>query len=47
VGTNGSKTELRSFAPPPVRGKGRVVEASDGLSGAQAIFDFLAEKRLV
>jgi electron transfer flavoprotein beta subunit len=47
VGTSGSKTELRSFAPPPVRGKGQVVEASDGLSGAQAIFDFLAVKRLV
>ena len=47
VGTSGSKTELRSFAPPPVRGKGQVVEASDGLSGAQAIFDFLAAKRLV
>jgi electron transfer flavoprotein beta subunit len=47
VGTNGSKTELRSFAPPPVRGKGKIVEVSDGLSGAQAIFDFLADKRLV
>jgi electron transfer flavoprotein beta subunit len=47
VGASGSKTELRSFAPPPVRGKGQVVEANDGLSGAQAIFDFLASKRLV
>jgi electron transfer flavoprotein beta subunit len=47
VGTNGSKTELRSFEPPPPRGKGRVVEASDGLSGAQTIFDFLQERKLV
>jgi len=35
------------FRAAPVRGKGKVIEASDGLSGAQAIFDFLAEKRLV
>ena len=47
VGTSGSKTDLRSFAPPPARGKGRIVEAADGLSGGQAIFDFLAEKKLV
>jgi len=47
VGAAGSKTELRSFAPPPVRGKGRIVEAADGPAGAQVIFDFLREKRLV
>jgi electron transfer flavoprotein beta subunit len=47
VGAAGSKTELRSFAPPPARGKGRTVEAADGASGAQAIFDFLQEKKLV
>jgi electron transfer flavoprotein beta subunit len=47
VGSEGSKTELQSFAPPPVRGKGQVVEAADGASGAKAIFDFLAAKRLV
>ncbi len=47
VGQSGSKTELLSFAPPPARGKGRVVEASDGAAGAQAIFDFLKEKKLV
>ena len=47
VGTSGSKTELRSFAPPAARGKGRTVEAADGLAGAQAIFDFLREKKLV
>ena len=47
VGTSGSKTELRSFSPPAARGKGRTVEAADGLAGAQAIFDFLREKKLV
>jgi electron transfer flavoprotein beta subunit len=47
VGASGSKTELVSFAPPEARGKGRTVEASDGVSGAQVIFDFLKEKKLV
>jgi electron transfer flavoprotein beta subunit len=47
VGASGSKTELLTFAPPPARGKGRTVEASDGASGAQVIFDFLKEKKLV
>ncbi len=47
VGTDGSKLQLEHFAPPPVRGKGRTVEAADGASGAQAIFDFLKEKKLV
>lgn len=46
-GGSSSKTELRSFAPPPARGKGQTVEAADGAAGAQAIFDFLREKRLV
>ena len=47
VGTAGSKTELRSFAPPPPRSQGRTVEAADGAAGAQAIFTFLQEKKLV
>ncbi|HXF35396.1 MAG TPA: hypothetical protein VN603_12565, partial [Candidatus Acidoferrales bacterium] len=47
VGTDGSKTQLLDFAPPPVRGKGKIVEAADGAAGAQAIFDFLKEKKLV
>ncbi len=47
VGTSGAKTELRSFTPPPARGKGRTLEASDGLAGAQAIFAFLQEKKLI
>ncbi len=46
VGANGSKTELLSFAPPPVRGRGKTVEAPDGAAGATAIFEFLKEKKL-
>ena len=47
VGTTGAKTELRSFTPPAARGKGRTLEASDGPAGAQAIFEFLQEKKLI
>jgi electron transfer flavoprotein beta subunit len=47
VGTDGSKMQLETFAPPPARGKGRTIEAPDGPTGAQAIFDFLKEKKLV
>ncbi len=47
VGSDGAKMQLEAFAPPPPRGKGRTVEAADGASGAQAIFDFLKEKKLV
>jgi len=47
VGTDGSKTQLLSFAPPPVRGKGQTIEAADGAAGAQAIFAFLKDKKLV
>lgn len=43
----GAKTELLQFAPPPARTKARIVEAPDGAAGAQAIFDFLRERRLV
>jgi electron transfer flavoprotein beta subunit len=47
VGERGSKTQLRSFAPPAPRGKGRTVEAADGAAGARAILEFLQEKKLV
>jgi electron transfer flavoprotein beta subunit len=47
VGESGSKTQLLAFAPPPVRGKGEVVEAADGPTGAKIIFDFLQAKKLV
>jgi electron transfer flavoprotein beta subunit len=47
VGESGSKTALKTFAPPPVRGKGEVVEAADGVTGAKVIFDFLKAKKLV
>jgi electron transfer flavoprotein beta subunit len=47
VGNDGAKTELLQFAPPPARAKAQVVNAEDGASGAQAIFDFLKERKLV
>ncbi|MDQ2865792.1 MAG: electron transfer flavoprotein subunit beta/FixA family protein [Candidatus Eremiobacteraeota bacterium] len=47
VGASGSKTELLTVQPPAVRGKGQIVEASDGAAGAKTIFDFLKEKKLV
>jgi len=47
VGQAGSKMELLTFAPPPVRGRGKTVEAADGTAGAEAIFEFLKEKKLV
>jgi electron transfer flavoprotein beta subunit len=47
VGTDGAKTEVLEVSAPKPREKARVVEAVDGASGAQAIFDFLREKKLV
>jgi electron transfer flavoprotein beta subunit len=47
VGTDGSKTQLESFAPPAPRGKGKTVEAADAAAGAATIFEFLQEKKLV
>jgi electron transfer flavoprotein beta subunit len=47
VGTAGSKTELLVANPPAARGKGQVIEAADGSQGAQTIFNFLKERKLV
>jgi len=47
VGTDGSKTDVFEISAPKSREKARVVEAADGATGAQAIFDFLTEKKLV
>ena len=47
VGSDGAKTQLVDFAPPPPRGKGQVVQAEDPAQGAKAIFDFLKEKKLI
>jgi electron transfer flavoprotein beta subunit len=46
AGEAGSKTEVLALAAPPERGDARKLEDSGGDS-AQAILDFLAEKRLV
>jgi electron transfer flavoprotein beta subunit len=47
VGTDGAKTEVIEISAPKPREKARVVEAADGASGAQAIFEFLREKKLI
>jgi electron transfer flavoprotein beta subunit len=46
AGEAGSKTEVLALAEPPARGDARKLEDSGGDS-AQAILDFLVEKRLV
>jgi electron transfer flavoprotein beta subunit len=46
AGEAGSKTEVLALADPPARGDARRLEDSGGDS-AQAILDFLVEKRLV
>jgi electron transfer flavoprotein beta subunit len=45
VGERGSRTEVLALEPPPSRGESRKIE-DDG-NGAQAIVDFLTEKRLI
>ena len=45
AGESGSKTEVLALGDPPARGDSRKIEG-DG-DAAQAIVDFLAEKRLV
>jgi len=45
VGERGSKTEVLALEAPPARGESRKIE-DDG-NAAQAIVDFLTEKRLI
>jgi electron transfer flavoprotein beta subunit len=45
VGDAGSRTEVQALGSPPARGEARKIEG-DG-NAAQAIVDFLAEKRLI
>ena len=47
VGNDGAKLEVVAIAAPKTREKARVVEAADGQAGAQAIFEFLRERKLV
>ena len=47
VGGDGAKTEVVALAAPPVRGKGKVVEAADAADGARIIIEFLREKKLI
>jgi electron transfer flavoprotein beta subunit len=45
AGESGSKTEVLALGDPPARGDSRKIEGD--ANAAQAIVDFLAEKRLV
>jgi electron transfer flavoprotein beta subunit len=45
AGEQGSRTEVYALNDPPARGDSKKID-DDG-NAAQAIFDFLAEKRLV
>ena len=45
AGDAGSKTEVLALGSPPTRGEARKIEGDT--DAAQAIFDFLAEKRLI
>jgi electron transfer flavoprotein beta subunit len=45
AGEQGSRTEVYSLNEPPARGESRKIEG-DG-NAAQAVLDFLAEKRLI
>jgi electron transfer flavoprotein beta subunit len=46
AGDAGSRTEVYAIGEPPPRGESRRIDADDG-NAAQAIVDFLTEKRLV
>jgi electron transfer flavoprotein beta subunit len=47
VGTDGAKAQLIDLATPPVRSKGRVVQAPDASAGAQAVVEFLKERKFL
>ncbi len=47
LGTEGAKAQLTDITTPPVRGKGRVVQAADAADGAQQIVTFLKERALL
>jgi electron transfer flavoprotein beta subunit len=45
AGEQGSRTEVYALGDPPARGESRKIDGNG--NAAQAILDFLAEKRLV
>lgn len=47
IGKSGAKLDLLATQPPTARGKAKIVEATDGANGAQAVIDFLKERKLV
>jgi electron transfer flavoprotein beta subunit len=47
VGTDGAKARLTELATPSARAKGTVVQAADAVAGAQAVVDFLKERKFL
>ncbi len=47
VGSDGSRTAVLELATPPVREKGRSVNAADGAEGARAVVTFLQSRNLL
>jgi electron transfer flavoprotein beta subunit len=47
VGTDGAKAKLVEVATPPVRAKGRVVQAADAADGARTVVEFLKERKFL
>ena len=47
LGSDGAKTEVLDVSAPKARERARVAEAPNGASGAQIIFEFLREKKLI
>jgi electron transfer flavoprotein beta subunit len=47
VGTDGAKARLTDLATPSARAKGTVVQAADPAAGAQAVVDFLKERKFL
>ncbi len=47
VGSDGAKTEVLNVAAPAQRAKGQVVHATNGVEGANVIFEFMRAKKLI
>jgi len=47
VGSGGAKAQLADLATPPARAKGHTVQAADAGEGAQAIVQFLKERKFL
>jgi electron transfer flavoprotein beta subunit len=47
VGTDGAKARLTELTTPSARAKGTIVQAADAVAGAQAVVDFLKERKFL